>query len=172
MAFFSLALDFLVIFPSLQQDNSKRPRTSRSLSQPSIGQFPCSDLGLFLILPGAWRDAAAIPGYHPGCAPMLEAHSIVVVSLHTPMEKIWGEAEGIDQAGLTIRGVNVESFDEFVRQARDPEGESIGLPTLFFPMLRIERVALDERRGTVPSLADLFEQRVGCSLGAFLARFG
>ncbi len=103
---------------------------------------------------------------------MLEAHSIVVVSLHSPKEKVWGEMEGLDGAGVTIRGVNIESFDEFVRQARDPEGEMLGLPTLFFPMLRVERIALDERRGSVPSLAELFEQRVGCSLVAFLARFG
>ena len=103
---------------------------------------------------------------------MLEPHSIVVVSLHTPKERLWGELVGITASGVTVRGVNVESFDEFVRQARDPEGDALGLPTLFFPMLRVERVALDERRGSVPSLADLFEQKVGCSLGAYLARFG
>ncbi len=103
---------------------------------------------------------------------MLEPHSIVVVSLHTPKEKVWGEIVGLDIAGVTVRGVNLDSFDEFVRQARDPEGDSLGLPTLFFPMLRVERVALDERRGSVPSLAELFEQKVGCSLAAYLARFG
>lgn len=102
----------------------------------------------------------------------MEAHSIVVVSLHTPKEKVWGELMGITPAGVTLRGVSLDSFDEFVRQARDPEGESIGLPTIFFPMLRIERVALDERHGGVWSMADLFEQKVGCSLPAYLARFG
>jgi hypothetical protein len=103
---------------------------------------------------------------------MLEPHSIVVISLHTPKERLWGELAGITSAGVTVRAVDVESFDEFVRQARDPDGEWLGLPTLFFPMTRVERVALDERRGSVPSLADLFAQKVGCSLGAYLARFG
>ena len=102
----------------------------------------------------------------------MEPHSIVVVSLHTPKEKVWGELIGISPAGATLRGVSLESFDEFVRQARDPEGESTGLPPLFFPMLRIERIALDERHGSVWSMADLFEQKVGCSLPAYLARFG
>ncbi|HUK53135.1 MAG TPA: hypothetical protein VL099_07590 [Candidatus Binatia bacterium] len=102
----------------------------------------------------------------------MEPHSIVVVSLHTPKEKVWGELINITPAGVTLRAVSLDSFDEFVRQARDPEGESIGLPTLFFPMLRIERVALDERHGGVWSMADLFEQKVGCSLPAYLARFG
>jgi hypothetical protein len=103
---------------------------------------------------------------------MIEPHSIIVISLHTPKERLWGELVGITSSGVTVRGVNVEAFDEFVRQSRDPEGESLGLPTLFFPMNRVERVALDERRGSVPSLADLFEQKVGCTLGAYLARFG
>jgi hypothetical protein len=103
---------------------------------------------------------------------MIEPHSIIVISLHTPKERLWGELVGITPSGVTVRGVNVEAFDEFVRQSRDPEGESLGLPTLFFPMNRVERVALDERRGSVPSLADLFEQKVGCTLGAYLARFG
>jgi len=43
---------------------------------------------------------------------------------------------------------------------------------VFFPMLRVERVAMDERQGSVLSMADLFEQKVGCSLPAYLARFG
>ena len=102
---------------------------------------------------------------------MLKPHSIVVVSLHTPKERLWGELLETNSAGITLRGVDVDSFDIFVRQARDPEGESIVLPTLFFPMSRLERIALDERRGSVPSLADLFEQKVGCTLGAYLARF-
>ena len=105
-------------------------------------------------------------------AAAMEPHSIVVVSLHTPKEKVWGEMIGITSAAATLRGVSLESFDEFVRQARDAEGESTGLPTIFFPMLRIERIALDERHGSVWSMADLFEQKVGCSLPAYLARFG
>ena len=51
------------------------------------------------------------------------------------------------------------------------EGDRIGLPTLFFPMLRIERIALDEARGSIPSLAEMFEKKVGRSLGEYLAQF-
>jgi len=101
----------------------------------------------------------------------VDIHSIVVVSLHSPKEKVWGELVMISPAGVTMRGVSLDSFEEFVRQARDPDGESIGLPTIFFPMVRVERIALDERQGSVWSMADLFEQKVGCSLPAYLARF-
>jgi hypothetical protein len=101
----------------------------------------------------------------------MELHSIVIVSLHTPKEKVWGEILQISTAGITVRGIDLQSFEDFVRQVRDPETEDIGLPTFFFPMQRVERVALDEPRGSIPSLAQMFEQRVGKSLTEYLARF-
>ena len=101
----------------------------------------------------------------------MEPHSIVVVSLHTPKEKIWGELVELQEAGITVRGIDLNSFDDFVLQVLDPEGERIGLPTLFFPMQRVERVALDEPRGSIPSVAENFERKVGRSLQDYLALF-
>ncbi|MBI3483667.1 MAG: hypothetical protein HY012_00735 [Acidobacteria bacterium] len=101
----------------------------------------------------------------------MKPHCIVVVSLHSPKERIWGELLEMNVAGVTMRGIDLNSFDDFIRQVRDPEGDLVGLPTLFFPMMRIERVALDEARGSVPSLADTFEQKVGRSLLDYLAQF-
>ncbi len=101
----------------------------------------------------------------------MNPHSIVVVSLHSPKERIWGELLEMNVAGVTMRGIDLNSFDDFIRQARDPEGDFVGLPTVFFPMVRVERVALDEARGSVPSLADTFEQKVGRTLLDYLAQF-
>lgn len=101
----------------------------------------------------------------------MEPHSIVVVSLHTPKEKLWGELLDISTAGVMIRGIDLSSFDDFVSQILHPEGERMGLPTLFFPMVRIERIALDEPRGSVPSLAEVFEKKVGRSLVEYLGQF-
>ena len=101
----------------------------------------------------------------------MDLHSIVIVSLHTPREKVWGELVVLNPSGVTVRGIDLNSFDDFVRQVRHPEGERVGLPTLFFPMQRIERVALDEPSGSIPSMADLFEQKVGRSLKDYLALF-
>ena len=101
----------------------------------------------------------------------MELHSIVVVSLHSPKEKLWGELLAMNMAGVTIRGIDLNSFDDFIRQVRDPEGERVGLPTLFFPMSRVERIALDEPRGSIPSLAEMFEQKVGRTLVDYLAQF-
>ena len=91
----------------------------------------------------------------------MEPHSIVVVSLHTPKEKLWGELVDISNAGVTLRGIDLNSFDDFVSQVLHPEGERIGLPTLFFPMQRVERIALDEPRGSIPSLAECSRKKWG-----------
>ncbi|HEX5423434.1 MAG TPA: hypothetical protein VFW94_07790 [Candidatus Acidoferrales bacterium] len=101
----------------------------------------------------------------------MEPHSIVVVSLHTPKEKLWGELLDISTAGVSIRGIDLSAFDDFVSQVLHPEGERMGLPTLFFPMMRIERIALDEPRGSVPSLAEVFDKKVGRSLLEYLGQF-
>jgi hypothetical protein len=101
----------------------------------------------------------------------VEPHSIVIVSLHSPKEKLWGELLGLHSAGITLRGIDLNYFDDFVRQVLHPEGERVGLPTLFFPMGRVERIALDEPSGSIPSLAEMFEQKVGRSLLDYLALF-
>ena len=101
----------------------------------------------------------------------MDAHSVVVVSLHTPREKVWGELLSITPAGITIRGVDLNSFDHLIRQINAPESERVGLPTVFFPMTRVERVALDEPSGAIPSMAEIFARKVGRSLAEYLAAF-
>jgi hypothetical protein len=101
----------------------------------------------------------------------VQLNSIVIVSLHTPREKVWGELLDVSTAGITMRGIDLNSFDDFIRQVLHPEGDRVGLATLFFPMQRIERIALDEPTGSIPSMADLFERRVGRSLKDYLTLF-
>ena len=101
----------------------------------------------------------------------MEPHSVVVVSLHSPKERLWGELLEVTMAGVTLRGIDLNSFDDFIRQVLDPEGDRMGLPTLFFPMQRVERIALDAPRGSIPSMAERFALKVGQTLGDYLAQF-
>ncbi|HXL22586.1 MAG TPA: hypothetical protein VOA78_08975 [Candidatus Dormibacteraeota bacterium] len=101
----------------------------------------------------------------------MDPHSIVVVSLHSPREKVWGELLSITPAGITVRGVDLNSFDHFIKQINEPESERMGLPTVFFPITRIERVSLDEPSGAIPSMSDIFARKVGRSLAEYLAQF-
>lgn len=101
----------------------------------------------------------------------MDAHSIVIVSLHSPKEKVWGELLAINPSGITLRGIDLNSFDHFIRQMNEPDGERMGFPTVFFPMHRVERVALDEPSGSIPSMNELFARKLGRSLKEYLAQF-
>jgi hypothetical protein len=101
----------------------------------------------------------------------MDPNSIVVVSLHSPKEKIWGILREINPSGVTIRGIDLNSFDHFVSQINQLEAERVGLPTVFFPMTRVERVSLDEPSGSIPSMAEIFQRKIGRSLPEYLAQF-
>jgi hypothetical protein len=101
----------------------------------------------------------------------MELNSIVVVSLHSPKEKFWGILMGLNPSGITVRGVDLNSFDHFIRQINEPDTERVGVPTLFFPMTRIERMTLDEPSGSIPSMDELFSRKVGRRLIDYLAQF-
>jgi len=111
------------------------------------------------------------PVLEPSPSFLMDPHSIVVVSLHSPKEKVWGELLAINPAGITLRGIDLNSFDHFIRQINEPDGERMGLPTIFFPMNRVERISLDEPSGSIPSMNELFARKVGRSLSDYLAQF-
>ncbi len=98
----------------------------------------------------------------------MDLRSIIVISLHDPKEKIWGQLIAMSPAGVTVRGIDVNSFDDFIAQVKNPEEGNIGLATIFYPMHRVERIALDEAKGSIPSLAQTFEHHVGRSLVEYL----
>ena len=94
-------------------------------------------------------------------------NSIVVLSLHSPKEKIWGELVALTGAGITIRGVDLGFFEELLRQAASGEAGMGSLSTVFYPMYRVERMALDEGAPEAPSLADRFQWRMGVTVQEF-----
>src|SRR5438876_12034494 len=98
----------------------------------------------------------------------MDPHSIVVINLHTPKEKIWGELLSINPSGVTLRGIDLNSFDHFVNQINDPHGERTGLPTIFFPMNRVERISLDEPSGSIPSMSVNITRKADNSLPDYL----
>jgi len=101
----------------------------------------------------------------------MKPDSIVIISLHSPKEKIWGILLDINPSGVTIRGIDLNSFDHFISQINQLDAERVGLPTVFFPMTRIERISLDEPSGLIPSMAEIFERKIGRTLTDYLAQF-
>ena len=93
----------------------------------------------------------------------IEPGAAVVLVLHSPREKCWGMLDEISAAGVFLRGLDLNAFDDWVRAVAHDE-PFIGLGDLFFPMWRVERLSRDESAGGVPSLAEQFEQRTGRDL--------
>lgn len=96
-------------------------------------------------------------------------NSLVILNLINPKEKVWGVLLSLSTVGITLRGINLDTFDDWVRQvARGGEEQTVDLVTMFVPLFRLERMFLDENVGSVPSYADYFEQVVGMPLRRYL----
>lgn len=90
----------------------------------------------------------------------MDVGSIVVVHLVEPTEKYWGRLQEMTSAGLTVRAINLDSLDDWIRSITyDDEAAGLGLATIFFPLRRVERMFLDEPVGGIESLSQLFERR-------------
>ena len=73
----------------------------------------------------------------------------------------------INHFGITLRGIDVYSFDDWTRSVVNQEA-SIGLSTIFGPTLRVEKLVLDETSGSYKSLSDQFKERVGHDVLEFM----
>lgn len=89
--------------------------------------------------------------------------AVVVVALHSPREKFWGAVLELSPAGLSVCGVDLNSFDDFAALIKAGETQP---SVVFFPMHRVERVELDARNGDIPSLAERFAQKSGRTAAA------
>jgi hypothetical protein len=92
----------------------------------------------------------------------------VIVILHTPREKSWGMLDEVTAAGVFLRGLDLNAFDDWVHSIVHNE-PFVGVCDLFFPMWRIERISKDESSGGVPAMHQLLEQRTGRSMRQVLA---
>ncbi len=85
--------------------------------------------------------------------------ALVIATLANPREKFWGAILHLSTVGLSLRGVDLSSFDDFITQIR--EGEPFSSGVMFFPMHRVERLELDLPEGNILSLAQRFAQKTG-----------
>ena len=99
--------------------------------------------------------------------PFLRPPRVVIAYLQNPRERFWGLVRALDGTGIVLQGVDLDSFDHWVRQVAE-SGAAAAPSTVFFPLLRLEKVLIDVAGDGVPSLAEQFERRVGKSLAGFL----
>jgi len=101
-----------------------------------------------------------IEGFAPG--------SLVIVNLINPKEKFFGILSALSPAGVTVRGINLDSFEDWIREIAHEDEPNFGLVTMFFPLFRVERIFLDEPSGAIKSYGQRFEQVAGVPLRTFL----
>ena len=97
-----------------------------------------------------------------------ELNALVIANLVNPKEKFFGVLRALSPAGVTLRAINLDSFDDWIHQIAREEDADIEMITMFVPLFRVERIFLDEQAGTVKSYAQRFEQVVGTGVREYL----
>jgi hypothetical protein len=95
----------------------------------------------------------------------MNSGQLVLVTLQNPREKFWGILLALTPAGASLRGVDLQSFDDFTQLVKT--GEATAPSTVFFPMHRVQRMEVDARNGDLPSLADQFAAKTGFDVNKF-----
>ena len=91
----------------------------------------------------------------------LEPGTPVLVYLHSPREKVFGVLLMLEQAGVAVRGLDIVSLEDWMRQEAGGEPSGLGLASAFYPMWRIERMERDESTDELEGLADRFFRVTG-----------
>ena len=95
-------------------------------------------------------------------------NALLIVNLVNPKEKFFGTLLALSAAGVTMRAVNLDSFEDWIHQIAKNEEQDIELITMFAPLFRVERIFLDEPSGAIQSYSQRFAQVVGRSVQEYL----
>ena len=98
---------------------------------------------------------------------MIQSGSFIVINLQSPKEKFWGMLIELNQAGVTMLGLDLNSFEDWTRMVAS-NGRNIGMTAMFMPMWRVERISLDQTVDDLLSLQAQFELRVGIPIRQYL----
>ena len=104
------------------------------------------------------RDSG-LPQSTPDNTIPFQTGTMVVVTLGNPREKFWGAILSLRGEGISLRGIELASFEDLVAMVKD--GEPFSLGVVFFPMHRVERMELDLPDGGIPSLSQRFTAKTG-----------
>ena len=90
----------------------------------------------------------------------MKSGSIIILNLQDPREKLIGKLLAISPSGITIKGVDVNSFNDWMKQFTHKQTTTtIFATTVFFPMHRVVSCYLDENMGDAPSFSSQFRER-------------
>jgi hypothetical protein len=91
----------------------------------------------------------------------VEKGSLVILHCGNPREKMWGVVERLDVVGVVVRGLDLESVEDWLRQEKSGNDRLIGATTFFVPLHRVLRIDLDESTIAVESYGDRYRAACG-----------
>lgn len=96
----------------------------------------------------------------------IESGEAVIIVMQNPREKIFGILHEIHSAGIFVRGIDLEYFDEWTQAIKNDE-QYLPMQDNFYPMWRLERISRDESSAGMPSMTKQFEQRTDLMIAEF-----
>lgn len=90
----------------------------------------------------------------------------IIIILQNPREKVFGVLHEINAAGVFVRGIDLEYFDEWTTAIKNGE-QYLPMQDSFYPMWRVERLSRDESSEVMASMAEHFEQKTGLKIADF-----
>jgi hypothetical protein len=91
----------------------------------------------------------------------IDAGSLVIVHCTNPREKLWGVLLRLDAAGAQVRGLDLASVEDWLRQERTDGPSLIAPSTCFVPAHRLLRIDLDESSGVFEGYGDRYAEACG-----------
>jgi hypothetical protein len=98
----------------------------------------------------------------------MRVDSIVIANLTAPRQRFLGKLLDITPAGITLRGIDLDAFEDWTNHIASREESGVQASTIFFPLHRVEKMILDESLGAIPSLSSAFLTKVGMPIEEFL----
>ncbi|HZI94504.1 MAG TPA: hypothetical protein VFE84_09685 [Patescibacteria group bacterium] len=95
--------------------------------------------------------------------------ALVIVYLHDPREKIWGLLMDLGPAGVSVFGLGLQSFDDWLRGLSVKDEQRIQPSLSFYPLVRVEKILMDEEADGIPSFEAQCVARTGKGLKFHLA---
>ena len=86
---------------------------------------------------------------------------LVILHCCNPREKVWGLLMRLDGFGVVVRGLDLNSVEDWLRQEVSGSTALIAPSTQFIPVHRVERIFLDESSAAVPGYGDRYRTACG-----------
>ena len=99
----------------------------------------------------------------------MELDSFVNIHLVDPVERMWGRLLSLNEAGITLRGIDVRQIESFKYQWHQEE-QHVFPQTVFFPLRRVQKIDQDEAMGSLPSIIEAVIQTSGMVESDILAK--